>query len=464
VKKRQSLLWKENQVVANTESKPLPIQPQSATWIPGPRTLLRDTTDITWELLINNILKSISDLNYSAKNDIKALYIQQASQIVRAIRDMLACSGTISTESEMIKQNRSLAAYHQNIMTSLSKIILAAKVASGLWPPPDAVHSMRFQAGQVLLAVRHFVAVAQDLGIQLRSLPESPQDDFDIKGTELSDSELVSRLDQNCEIIMNSIASLVTKITRDRQLSTTLIDHVRKTITEIGQFMSLIEDIKFDPSMDADNLVGEFKQKKETLYTVVNDLVSASSAGEDGFAPSNALGMMLESATSVLESVEDVLVASKLLIDHKELILQKSLYNQTETINEDSELVNLQKKAKSLTFLETRNGTAEPNSARISSGSQPWNRDSRTISTDSQQYGRKNSISQQSFKRMSQDLASPPPDSASSSKLNQFFGEHELPSSSRLSDVCIFDVAKYETLVFTQRTNLRAFIQYGRCS
>jgi hypothetical protein len=120
-------------------------------------SLLKINEEVNWEILINNILKSISDLNYSAKNDIKLLYFQQASQVVRAIRDMLACSDSI----EKIKTNKSLAAYHANIMTSLSKIILAAKVAGGLWPPPDAVHSMRYQAGQVLLAVRHFVAVAQ---------------------------------------------------------------------------------------------------------------------------------------------------------------------------------------------------------------------------------------------------------------------------------------------------------------
>jgi hypothetical protein len=200
--------------------------------------------------------------------------------------------------------------------------------------------------------------------------------------------------------------------------------------------MSLIEDIKFDPSMDSENLVGEFKQKKEMLYNVVNDLVSASSAGEDGFAPSNALGMMLESATSVLESVEEVLVASKLLIDHKELILQKSLYNASETVNEDSELVNLQKKAQSLTFLDTRGPVSpEPTSARGSASPQPpWNRDSRTISSDSNQFGRKGSFSQHSFKRMSQDNVSPHPDPGSASKLNQFFGENEVPPTSRLSD------------------------------
>jgi hypothetical protein len=91
VQKRRSLMWKADEVVANTEQKALPSPTHGA--IPGPKSLLKNSAVISWELLINNILKTIADLNYSAKNDIKSLYIQQCSQIVCAIRDMLACSG-----------------------------------------------------------------------------------------------------------------------------------------------------------------------------------------------------------------------------------------------------------------------------------------------------------------------------------------------------------------------------------
>ncbi|KAJ3273412.1 hypothetical protein HDV01_004482 [Terramyces sp. JEL0728] len=449
VKKRVSLIWKQNGVVANHEGKPLPSAPQSASWVPGPKSLLTDVAEINWEILINNILKSISDLNYSAKNDIKSNYVQQSGQIVRAIRDMLGCSGTISSESVIIQSNRALAQYHQNIMASLSKIILAAKVAAGLWPPPDAVHSMRYQAGQVLLAVRHFVAVAQDLGITLGTLPEDAADEFDVKGNELSDTEMVTRLDQNCEIIMNSIATLVTKITRDRALSTGLIDMVRKTVTEIGQLLSIIEDIRFDTSLDVDNLVADFMQKKGNLYTVLNDLVSASSTGEDGFAPANALGLMLESATSVLESVEDIVVAAKLLIDHKELILQKSLQSENEKA-EDSDLLVLQKRAQALNFLDNRNSQSSAHS--ITSGQYPpssvspggnWSRDGRTLSAESrlnsgaptqEQYAsyRKGSITGiQSGRRVSQEAMNSPQDMGSASKLSQFFGEEPVSQSAR---------------------------------
>ncbi|KAI8893365.1 ras guanine nucleotide exchange factor domain-containing protein [Globomyces pollinis-pini] len=473
VRKRASLIWKQNEVVANQDNKPLPLAPNSSsTWVAGPKTLLTDTTEVTWELLINNILKSISDLNYSAKNDIKPQFIQQSSQIIRAIRDMLACSGTISADSVIIRSNKSLQTYHANIMTSLSKINLAAKVAAGLWPPPDAVHSMRYQAGQVLLSVRHFVAVAQDLGITLQPVIDDGADEFDMKGSELSDTELVSRLDQNSEIIMNSIAALVTKITRDRVLSTALIDHVRKTVTEIGQLMSIIEDIKFDTSLDIENLVGGFLNKKENLYAVVNELVTASSTGEDGFAPANALGMMLESATGVLEATEDILVAAKLLVDHKELITQKSMYDQSENAGGDSELVLLQKRAQSLNFLDrNQNSPADSNNSRSSPS---WTRDQRTLSNDSRLTGtmtptnnntnswtrdtrtlsgqsvgsngtptqdqvssmRKLSFSQQAFRRISQELPSPMEGTQSASKLSKFFGDDQAAglASARNSD------------------------------
>ena len=140
--------------------------------------------------------------------------------------------------------------------------------------------------------------------------------------------------------------------------------------------MSLVEDIQFDQTLDTEGLVPDFLAKKESLYSVVNELVTASSAGDDGFvgsaghgAVANTLGIMLETSTQVLENVEIVLVAVKLLVDHKELILQQSLYNSigggggsggnggdkgassSAPVTGD-ELDNLQKRAQNLSFVE----------------------------------------------------------------------------------------------------------------
>jgi hypothetical protein len=46
------------------------------------------------------------------------------------------------------------------------------------------------------------------LGIEPHAVAREAAQEFDLRGNELSDGEMVGRLDQNCEIIVNSIASL----------------------------------------------------------------------------------------------------------------------------------------------------------------------------------------------------------------------------------------------------------------
>lgn len=387
----------------------------TSTWIPGPHTLLPVNTKITWELLINNILKSISELNYSAKNDKKSLYITQTNQVVGSIRDMLASSQTTSREqSALLNENRILRGHHQHIMSSLSKLVLGSKVASGVWPPPDAVNKMRFQAGQVLLSIRHFVSVAQELIPDLKPIEGSPTTlgDFDIKGAELSDLEFISRIDAYTDDIVTSISQLVNMIngliehnpqqmgnqnysdspqvtshmlsnnnisslqsfsfipnsmnssassynTSELGLSSSipliipshpgtsshvmrsqegLIDQSRKVVTEIGQFLSLIEEIKInnillDSAVEQQHpLLVSFKQKKEILYTTVNDLVTHARSTVEVFQPPNALQTLLDTSYNSLKGVEELGIAAKLVFDQEELIEQRFLAMEVESI------------------------------------------------------------------------------------------------------------------------------------
>lgn len=357
--------------------------------------------------------------------------------------------GTLTADSEIVKSNQALRTYHGSIMQSISKIILATKIAAGLWPPPDAVHSMRYQAGQVLLAVRHFVAVAQDVRIVLKPVPPQVLDEFDAIGNQLTDQELISRLDQNSEIIMNSIASLITKITKERVLSNNLIELIRKTVVEVGQFMSLIEDIPFDPNSDVENLVADFKTKKQELYIYINALVTSSSI-DNGVSGTNPLGSILENATAVLEGVEDVLVAAKLLMDHEEFKLQKSFFSEVENLNYNADLAKLQARAQNImggvrTSGRTSGGYSQgPLSSRLSSSGIPassWSRGERTISSDSRRSSRtSNDISRNlsqlsvNFSRDAQDSITPGTPN-SSSKLAQFFGEDSIQQASAPLDV-----------------------------
>ncbi|KAJ3005153.1 hypothetical protein HKX48_000842 [Thoreauomyces humboldtii] len=352
----------------------------TSSWIPGPQSLLSPHAKPTWEVLINNILRAISELNHSAKSDSKARYVALANQVVRAIRDMLGSSGLSSKNAPAMQSNKQLRIHHHQIMSALSKLILAAKVSAGLWPPPDAVNKMRYQAGQVLLAIRHFVSIAQDIPLDLKLVSPSPHhddaahssfsvDEFDQKGVELSDIEFAARLDTYSDSIIGSIAKLVNVITQDRRISGVLIDQARVTVTEIGQLLSLIEEIPLhnmesyqtgQNDSRANELLADYRAKKDVLYSVVNDLVTAARTTMDDFAPPNALGELLEVTTSVLQAVEDVLMVTKLVIDQKDLMEQRTLQEEAESFDEerrrDSELSILQRRAMSLTFLHGESG------------------------------------------------------------------------------------------------------------
>lgn len=397
---------------------------------------------VDWDVLINNILKAICALNNSAKIDLKILYLQQSNQIIRSIRDMLACTGTISASCDIVKSNKSLAAHHTTVMASLSKLVLVAKIAGGLWPPPDANHSMRYQAGQVLLSVRHFIAVAQDLGVRLENV-QDPAEEFDMKGSKLSNGELVACLDLNSTNILNSSSSLISKISKDRTFSNRLIDNVRKTVTDVGQFLSLLEDLSFMQGLDT-----EFMNKKERLLIVVNELVTAASQGDDSFSAANSLGIMLESAAFIIEATEILLVAAKLLIDQNDIVIQKLLYEDSEAAKgEDSDLIDLQRRTESLQFPDGLIYSADSsryNPSKYSALSpQVWNRDARAQSADSRLNSagadgpftfRKNSITMSNMNRAAYDQYSPQ-ELSSSAKVNSFFGTDSGSGGPRLSDV-----------------------------
>jgi hypothetical protein len=250
-------------------------------------------------------------------------------------------------------------------------------------------------------------------------------------------------MDLSSETIMNSIAALVTQITQDRVLSPALVEKVRKIVIDIGQLMSLVEDFRFDPKYDTESLIPEFIKKKDALYINCNDLVSAASANNDGFALSNSLGQMLENTTSVLESVEEVIVASKLLIDQKDILMfQQSMSDvRAET---DSALRVLQQRAMTLSFEGTEPASAKTErSSRRSflSSSSEWTQSAR--SADSrlgpkvpESSMRKKSTSSQDFGDASAEgYPKSPAELGSANKLAKFFGEDSVAGApARMSD------------------------------
>jgi hypothetical protein len=176
--------------------------------------------------------------------------------------------------------------------------------------------------------------------------------------------------------------------------------------------------------------------KKDSLYSAINSLVSSAGAGDNSFMPSNALGNMLDDATTVLEGVEDILVASKVLIDHKDLIMDKTLFSAVESNEGQDDLAKLQRRVQNLALSNKRA------SGRVSStlSSPGWNLASPSAGRNSSEairvsteysFSKRKTLSQNSFSKEERS----PQSSANSAKLVQFFGEGSLPNSTRNSDV-----------------------------
>jgi hypothetical protein len=352
---------------AGTPSRKSTTSRNMAAWMRRSSLILPDTT-VTWELVIGNIIQSITALNQSIAESKKDELIDNTNRVVGAIRDMMVASGTMAKDSPALSNNASLRAFHNHIMTSLSKLVITSKVASGQWPPPDAVETLRYHVGQVLLAVRNFVAQAQQMSLELsaKAVGQGIVFDFALKGVEMSDQELVTKLDEYSDTIFKSIGKLVGMIQKSNRVSGSMIDQARSTVTYIGELMSLIEDIKIvDTDVTKPEILEQFNALKEQTYSAVNGLITSAMSTMDEFAPSNSLNSVLEFTSHVFEAVEDLVMTTKLLLDQMELQEQMTLQDKTDlqaNTKRDSELSLLKRRAMSLTLLpikETRNAAGK---------------------------------------------------------------------------------------------------------
>ncbi|CAG8444390.1 17445_t:CDS:10 [Acaulospora morrowiae] len=356
----------------------IPLPPTPTATIPPPQPsifsepsilMMQNPNEIlTWESLSNTVFATIHHLNLAAKENSKQSYKHCTNAIVESIRIMLYASGTVEKESPAIRQNRNLKIYHRHIMASLSKLVLSTKVASGVWPPPDAAQKMKSDADEVLVAVRQFVQAAENT-VEIRrvdpkilesstggawrgnnlplikppsinpganpqengggSLPSSP-----INQNAPSRSltpDLLASLDHTSRTATKAITLLQNHVRKYLETpraampntSATfvpqLISQTRQTVTQVGQFLSLIEDINLeDLDETSQGTIDEFKIAKQALYNNIAGLVICTQSATDHLAPPNAIDQVQVSTSVVEKSVKDVIIATKFLVEEKE--------------------------------------------------------------------------------------------------------------------------------------------------
>jgi hypothetical protein len=220
---------------------------------------------ITWPRLVALIVLAIHRLNHSAKHTTKSAYIADSLLIVDAISAMLMASGTMQRDSPAIKAHNLLKAHHVHLMNALSKLVLSAKDASRVWPPPDAVQQMQRDANEVLLASRYFMNVAQDVGIPMRSVDGI---DVDALEMELSGPTVTATIPTtaNHSQLNNSIDNASYDTTYSN--GTTLYNRSRSSISSGNGNEALYAD---QPAASVDLLV-RFSQHSHAILQMVSSM------------------------------------------------------------------------------------------------------------------------------------------------------------------------------------------------
>ncbi|KAF9941850.1 hypothetical protein BGZ65_000936 [Modicella reniformis] len=124
----------------------------------------------TWQSLSEHTAATIDNLLASAEKGYKPYYLIQSSIVVEAIRVMLYASGTVDKDAAVMRQHRALKSHHRQIMATLSKLVLSAKMASSVWPAPDSVAKLQADAQEVKAAAETYISTAIAAGITVHQV------------------------------------------------------------------------------------------------------------------------------------------------------------------------------------------------------------------------------------------------------------------------------------------------------
>jgi len=328
-------------------------------------------TELSWNKLTADIVMAIHLLNQSTRRGSKEKFIPQSSAIVECIRTMLFASGTAKKDAPLIASHKMLKMHHRNIMSSLSRLVLSAKLASGVWPPPDSAQKMQQCSNDVLLAVRHFVAAAQDVGVELKYSDEFDQkrrnSGQDEDSQTQTNSELIAQLERYNRGIVKIIDELVSGVRSMETNSSSLITQVRSLVTEVGNFLALVDELLIESL--SDELTVDFKVNRLASYNAISGLVMATQTATNPLAPTNAVEQVINSTTLVDKTVTDLLISTKFLVEEKDQLEQMTLQSYIEQYDnrQAAEISVRPRRAMSLSMLVQNNDETSSGSPRESS-------------------------------------------------------------------------------------------------
>ncbi|KAL1916088.1 uncharacterized protein VTP21DRAFT_6092 [Calcarisporiella thermophila] len=269
------------------EPEPEPIPMPS----PPPRTkLLPHNEEVTWIKLATSIAMSIHGLTQSlraASPRNKPPFVALATAVVDSIRIMLMACGCVSKDSPVILRDKELQTKHRIIIATVSRLVLSARVAGGQWPPADAIARVQRDAGDVLAAVRNFVSLAQETGVEVRN-PEPKLVDGPRalrKGADNAGVGSIGQLEQHARSVVRAHGFLVAHVRKMVDQMTpsafpifgaVLFAQVRQWLTQLTLLITVVEEAP-------DLLTGtdEFPRAKQAVFNALGGLIMAAQAANE---------------------------------------------------------------------------------------------------------------------------------------------------------------------------------------
>ncbi|KAJ3051072.1 hypothetical protein HK097_007952, partial [Rhizophlyctis rosea] len=147
-------------------------------------------------------------------------------------------------------------------------------------------------------------------------------------GGQPTNSELIAQLERYTKSVVQMITLMVHSIRSNECNSSMLITQVRSMVTEVGNFLSLVDELPLDSL--SDNLTVDFKVNRLALYNSISGLVMSTQTATNPLAPSNAIEEVIMTTGLVEKAVKDLLVSTKFLVEEKESLEAATLQSYIE--------------------------------------------------------------------------------------------------------------------------------------
>ncbi|KAF9348191.1 hypothetical protein BGX34_002629, partial [Mortierella sp. NVP85] len=331
----------------------------------------------TWQSLSEHTSAAIDNLVASAEKGHKPYYLVQSSIVVEAIRVMLYASGTVDKDAAIMRQHRALKLQHRQIMAALSKLVLAAKMASSVWPAPDAVAKLQSDAEEVKTAAQNYIntAMAADITVHqvdarlvtdvksplrakvaARSLDRALSNaslrgdnavasDRKMSGSQMSTQSILSQLDYYSKAASKAVNVLVMQIEKamDNPVPTSrhnaqngsspapimnsaqsaqLVTQARQTISQLGSLLSLVTDFYTATQQEHPTIpekhFAEVRTAKQALHGGTASLVMAIQSATDLLAVSQTLELALNTTLTTGKAAQSLVNVTRALVQERD--------------------------------------------------------------------------------------------------------------------------------------------------